>query len=354
MPDLGIVVIGRNEGTRLQACLRSLVPAALPIVYVDSASTDGSQAFATSLGITLVELDLSLPFTAARARNAGFEKLMQLHPTLPFVQFVDGDCIVDPDWMPRAKSELEANAKLAVVCGRRRERFPSASIYNQLCDMEWNTPIGDANTCGGDSMMRVSALQSVGAFDATVLAGEEPELCMRLRKQGWRIRRIDAEMTLHDLAMTRFSQWWRRTIRGGYGALDVGKRQWKNGETGYMRSVASAWLWGLGWPILFLMLITSGFLLLGPLGILFSATSAIALWLLQAFRIASKIRCRADSSKLALAYGFFTLLGKWPQMQGHLRYLTASLFKKTTQLEYKSITTPNSANSSLNLPKAVN
>ena len=90
---VGCVAIGRNEGERLAACLRSLLRSTRPraIVYVDSGSTDGSVALARGLGVQVVELDLSIPFTAARARNVGYEHLARTVPTdrAP-VQFVDG------------------------------------------------------------------------------------------------------------------------------------------------------------------------------------------------------------------------------------------------------------------------
>ena len=163
-----------------------------------------------------MNIDLSKPFTAARARNEGFARLREIDPNIHFVQFVDGDCEITVEgWIGKAKAELEAHSKTAVVCGRRRERFPLATIYNRLCDMEWNTPIGQAKACGGDAMIRVPAFVEVGGYDPTVIAGEEPEMCVRLRAAGWTVQRIDAEMTLHDAAMTRFSQWWKRSVRSG-------------------------------------------------------------------------------------------------------------------------------------------
>src|SRR3989338_5153548 len=72
---LGVVAIGRNEGGRLNSCLRSVAHLAGAVVYVDSGSTDGSAALARALGITVVALDLHLPFPAGRARNAGFQHL---------------------------------------------------------------------------------------------------------------------------------------------------------------------------------------------------------------------------------------------------------------------------------------
>ncbi len=210
------VLIGRNEGQRLQLCLESVLPSVAVVVYVDSGSQDGSLAMAQAAGAAIVELDMSQPFSAARARNIGVAELSSLGAAVDYVQFLDGDCRLQEGWLAAGFQFLEAHADYAVVCGRRRELFPQASIYNQLCDLEWDTPFGDALSCGGDALVRLSAFNQVGGFNAKVIAGEEPELCVRLRSVGWKIRRLDAEMTWHDAAMNRFSQWWRRAKRAGY------------------------------------------------------------------------------------------------------------------------------------------
>ena len=158
------------------------------IVYVDSGSTDGSVELARSLGVDVVKLDLSTSFTAARARNVGLAHLLEADAPIKFVQFVDGDCEVVEGWIERAKRELDAQPNVAVVCGRRRERFPDISIYNRLCDMEWDTPIGETKACGGDAMMRVESFQQVDGFNPLLIAGEEPELCVRLRQKGGKNR----------------------------------------------------------------------------------------------------------------------------------------------------------------------
>src|SRR5258708_29326418 len=134
--DFGIVAIGRNEGERLKRCLRSL-PVAARIVYVDSGSTDGSDAWARDFGAEVVHLDLSIQFTAARARNAGFRRLLEMAPQIPYVQFVDGDCELAREWPTTAIDFLQQHDDVAAVFGRRRELKPDQSVYNQLCDFEW-------------------------------------------------------------------------------------------------------------------------------------------------------------------------------------------------------------------------
>ena len=260
--NVGLVAIGRNEGDRLRACLEAARAQGLARVYVDSNSTDKSVELAKSLGADVVNLDLSIPFTAARARNEGVARLLSLHPQIEFIQFVDGDCELNPTWVDRALDEFEAKPQAAVVCGRRRERFPDATIYNYLCDLEWNTPIGQAKSCGGDAMIRRSAFAEVRGYNPAVIAGEEPEMCVRLRKNGWEIWRIDAEMTLHDAAMSRFGQWWKRNVRAGHAFAEGYHRHGAPPENFWKKNVISNYLWGsppmwIFWPLLWLKIYRS-------------------------------------------------------------------------------------------------
>lgn len=224
MTSLGIVIIGRNEGARLQRCLASTTGFGGRVVYVDSGSTDESVTLAKVSGAQVVELDLSTPFTAARARNAGMEALgllsggeVKTGSNRPdFIQFVDGDCEIQPGWLEGGVRFLQEHPEVGVVSGRLRERHPEASVYNALCDAEWNSPVGENEICGGIAMMRSAALAQTTLFDARMIAGEEPELCLRLRAKGWKIWRIADEMALHDAAMMRFGQFWTRMRRGGF------------------------------------------------------------------------------------------------------------------------------------------
>lgn len=306
---IGVVAIGRNEGARLGQCLRAVASLAGRVVYVDSGSTDGSVALARKLGAAVVTLDLDKPFTAGRARNAGFRHLLELAPTLRHVQFVDGDCQIAPAWLDRASRFLDEHPRVAAVCGRRRERHPDQSVYNGLCDIEWNTPVGEAKACGGDAMMRVEAFESVQGFSPELIAGEEPELCVRLRAAGWRIWRVAEEMTLHDAAMQNFGQWWRRTLRGGYAFAQGASLHGAAPERHWVRESRSAWFWGLGVPLLVLAIVTGwsawGLLLL-------------AIYPLQIIRLAMRGK---QTRRRNLVRAVFLVLGKFPEMLGQLRFL---------------------------------
>jgi GT2 family glycosyltransferase len=345
MSAVGVVAIGRNEGERLRRCLDVLAGQDATVVYVDSDSSDDSVVLARARGIEVVELDMSLPFSAARARNAGFERLLRIDPEVRFVQFLDGDCEVADGWLERGRRVLEEQPGAAVVFGRRNERFPERSIYNRLADIEWNMPItignGDeaAVACGGDAMIRATALRAVGGYNPSIPAGEEPELCQRLRHAGYSVVRLDAEMTWHDLAMFRFSQWARRQFRTGYGGLDFATRFGRRGENPFRRQIRSARFWALAWPLAMIvggnLAVRLGWTVVGGLFV-----TALGLALpAQALRIAARNRARAGSLKAALVYGALTMVGKFFQMAGQCLYIRDRLAGRHVRLiEYKFAT----------------
>ena len=314
-PDIVAIAIGRNEGHRLLECLASLEGQVREIIYVDSGSNDGSQEAAQARGANVVALDMSRPFTAARARNAGVAAIAS---EAPLVQFLDGDCALQPGWLDLARAHLDAHPKAAVACGRRRERFPEASVYNALTDMEWDTAIGPTRACGGDALMRRAALEAVGGFDPVLIAGEEPELCVRLRQAGWEIWRLDAEMTLHDADMTRFGQWWTRTKRAGHAYAEGAAMHGRPPERHCVPQLRRALLWGLALPLVTLLLLV---------------LSAWALVLLLVYPLqVLRLRRRGEPWKRAV---FFTI-GKFAEAQGALLYYwRRSLGAGSRLIEYK-------------------
>jgi len=321
--DLAAVVIGRNEGERLIACLESMQSIVHCIVYVDSGSTDGSSHAAKQRGVKVLQLDPRLPFTAARARNEGFALVRQVRPDIQFVQFVDGDCELADEWLTAASEFMKQQSDVAVVCGRRRERYASASIYNKLCDLEWDTPVGQAEACGGDALVRADAFESVGGYRSQLIAGEEPELCFRLSKSGWKIWRIKAEMTRHDAAMTRFGQWWVRTVRYGYGITQL---LWLHGRTSsslWKRQFARSCFWGGFLPSA--VVLTS---LVHPLALLI-----LAIYPLQVCRIAV---AHGSMSSTSWIYAACMVLAKFAEFQGVLKFCWSGLRRQSSKIiEYK-------------------
>jgi GT2 family glycosyltransferase len=327
---LGVVAIGRNEGERLRGCLVSLMGLGLVIVYVDSNSVDNSAELARSLGADVVQLDISRPFTAARARNQGFERLCQVNPAVRFVQFVDGDCEVIEGWLKRACNILEENVDIGVICGRRRERFPEASVYNRLADLEWDSPVGEVTACGGDAMMRVEAVRKVGGYNPAIIAAEDDEVCLRIRREGWKVVRLDQDMTLHDMAMTSFQQWWRRSTRTGHAYAEGSAMYGCAPERHFVRQTRSAIFWGILVPV-------------AAIGLAWS-TCGVSLTLLAGYFLLYRRTChyyvgqRGWSQADARLYTIWILLAKFPHALGVVRYWVGRLTgRRSLVIEYHGI-----------------
>lgn len=330
MTAIGAVAIGRNEGERLRVCLASLVGRASPVVYVDSGSTDGSAEMAAAMGALVVALDMSLPFTAARARNEGFARLMAAAPETAYVQFVDGDCEVGEGWLAAAAAELDAHPQAAAVWGRLEERFPDATIYNRMAHLEWqwDLPFGEVETFGGIILARTAAVAQVQGYTETLIAGEERDFAVRLRKAGWTIRRIDALMVRHDIAMTRFGQWWKRSKRTGFAYAQGEWRRRGDGTGTWRKETASIWRWGvlLPWGAILLALPTLG------LSLLLWA----ALYGLQTARLYRYMARRGFPHRDRLIYALFVTAGKFPNGLGLITFHANRLRgKREALIEYK-------------------
>lgn len=326
---IGVVVIGRNEGERLRRCLESVRATADAIVYVDSGSADGSIELARTRGVEVVELDMTTPFSAARARNEGFNRLTKSHPTLDYVQFIDGDCTLAPGWLAAAAAALCGRAEYAAVIGHLRELHPQASPYNRLCAMEWRSPAGELTNygaLGGIAMMRAAVFRKLGGFNPSVIAGEDSELGVRMALAGYKVVKIDQPMAVHDANILRFSQWWRRAVRSGHA---TGQRAYLNGRS-WVRDCArernSLWFWGIGLPSVILLAA--------------APSAGWSLWLLAGYpllgaRIYRFRRGRGDGGGDALLYALFLVLGKFAEAIGMLKFYWNRLRARYEIIEYK-------------------
>lgn len=327
-PSLSVVIIGRNEGNRLERCIlsaqaiRSWTPR--EILYVDSGSTDGSSENAARLGATVLSLPPG-PFTAARARNFGWR-----HAVGDVVLFLDGDTILNSVFPLIALAKLRESTTTAAVWGHRRELSPCASLYVRVLDLDWVYPPGETLYFGGDVLVRRAALESVNGFDETLIAGEEPELCRRMRKRDWHIQHIDVPMTMHDLAITRFSQYWRRSQRAGFAFAAVSARFRDTSEPFWSKEASRNRIRGLFWllsPIV--ALIASAFLLSPwPIGVWF------VLLLVLSARTAWHYRWKPAPWTTLLLYGVHSHLQQVPIYTGQLQFLRN---RNKALMEYKDV-----------------
>ncbi len=323
LSETGIVIIGRNEGERLRRCIASIPRELLSrTIYVDSGSTDKSNEYAKNKGLITHELDMSKHFTAARARNAGFNILLKHYPELRYVHFIDGDCSFARGWINFAIQYLESHPVVAVTCGQRREIHPNASIYNWLCDIEWNTPVGETYACGGDFLVRTSVFKQIGGFNDNLIAGEEPELCYRIRRTENKIVRLNHDMTWHDANMHHFRQWFRRNMRAGY-AFAEAVFLYRHQQDGYWRrEFLRIGIWGIALPTLIFAgtFYNSWFLIIS---------------LIYPFQVI-RISLKQKGNRRNIRYGFFMVLAKLPEAAGCINYIINRLTRSRRKLiEYK-------------------
>ena len=326
--DVGVVTIGRNEGARLARCLDSIPKDVRRVVYVDSGSQDGSVALARDRGVEVVELDLSVPFTAARARNTGWKRLLALAPELSMIFFVDGDMEIIPGFLEAAVDRMRGSSDIAAVCGRRRERQPERSLYNTVCDMEWRTAnVGDTRAFGGDVLLRAAALHAVGGYDESVIAAEDDELGVRLRRDGGRIVRVDHASTLHDAAMTRFPQWWKRATRCGHAYAQVSDLHGASPERYFVREIRRVYVWGLALPAVAIGLA------LPSLGLSLGMFGAYPM---QAWRIFRDARQQGFEPRESAIWAASCTASKVPEAVGLLKYRLDKLRnRRPTIIEHK-------------------
>ena len=313
-PSVAVVVIGRNEGERLLASLQSVQKTDVRMLYADSGSTDGSPDLARKLGIQTIELDPSRSFSAARGRNEGLRDAVGSWPDIKYILFLDGDCILDPDFPSAAANKFEDDPKCAIVTGHLSERSAQSSIYNRMCAIEWRGapgPIENMNGLGGIMAVRVSAFQEVGGFNEHAISGEEADLGVRLGLRGYSIVKIDRPMATHDAQMYRFSQWWTRAVRNGHSLAhryaSHGRTRFRDGLSG----LRSALFWGFVLPFAVLALLwpTRGFSLLFLGG-----------YVLLGWRIYRHYVGEGDSSSDALLMARFLIYAKFAEFLGVLRY----------------------------------
>jgi cellulose synthase/poly-beta-1,6-N-acetylglucosamine synthase-like glycosyltransferase len=276
----------------------------IELIYVDTDSTDGSREAAEKLGARVIHLKPERP-SAAAARNAGLRAA-----SYGLIHFLDGDTILNPSWPALAVDRI-CEPGVACVFGRREEVAARSTIFNFWAHHDWYVAPGPTESCAGDALFHRDVLEEAGGFDESLIAGEEPDLCYRIRSRcGMIVLSIDAPMTLHDMSMTRWRQYWRRCVRTGHSYAEVGAMhphmrrrrfvRWRNliyalGTPAAL--VSSAALWS-PWPLL-----------------VWIAVVVIAL-----ARNTIRLRARVGTTGGSLLYALHLFLAKTPLAVGQFVY----------------------------------
>lgn len=311
MNNTGIVVIGRNEGILLRDSLSSALSESQIVVYVDSASDDSSVEISRELGVQTIILDQQSPLCAARARNAGAKHLMERYPFIEFIQFLDGDTVLEKGWLIVANEKMEKHPQVAIVSGVLNENNPDLTVFKKLSEMEWKRSPGVIDCCGGNMMIRVSAFVQIGGFNSQIIAGEDSEFCYRIRKNGWTILHVQATMGMHYSKIMTIRDFWKRSIRTGYGYQQISLLHLQQNEKLFLRENISNWVYGGILPIFSILLApsTHGWSL-----------CLLGLYVILAIRIYYRFS-KEWKSQLALAYAGACVISKFAGFYGACKYI---------------------------------
>jgi GT2 family glycosyltransferase len=328
-PRVAIVVIGRNEALRLHDVLVRACSAELPIVYVDSASSDDSVAIAGRLGVDTLVLDESIPMSAARARNTGAAHLAASPAAPEYIQFIDGDCLLEDAWIDAATAALDEDPLLGAVCGWRREAEPRKNIFHEVVDMEWQMgAVGPIDDFAGDVMIRVTAFDAAGGYDPGVMAGEDTEFSSRMRAAGFTIRRLDLRSTVHDINMVSLRQWWQRNVRSGLG-YGIVAEQHRHTDQLFLGRARRAALWGFAVPAVAVAALPRTRL---------PALAYLARLALSSTRAAQSIDARRAPFRQRLLWGVSCTTSDVPAALGLAKYAKLRLRSQVpTLVEYKHV-----------------
>lgn len=198
---LSIVIIGRNEEQFIERGIESTINVRsrisdTEIIFVDSASTDQSVALASRFPITILQLKPDWPLSVAAGRYTGYR-----WSGGEYIFFLDGDAEVDSNWLADAVRFLDDNPVYAGVAGVLDEEYitpagvrtgGATNVFGQ----DLSRSVIDSKVLGGIALFRRSVLEEVGTVNPHLPTAEDHELCLRIRRAGWKVARIKGRMAI--------------------------------------------------------------------------------------------------------------------------------------------------------------
>ncbi len=211
----------RNEETHIAAAITSALAAVKPfagtVVLADSNSRDRTVAIAKTFPVGIVQLVNALEGCCGAGAQLAFQAA-----NCDYFYILDGDMILDENFLQVGITFLEKNPEFAGVGGRVQEMNTQAYEFQiraqSLDGAQGHSRTVDRLDCGG--LYRVSAIQQAGYFaDRNLHAFEELELATRLAANGWKLARVNEPAVQHfGHSANGYALMWRRFKTGYTGA----------------------------------------------------------------------------------------------------------------------------------------
>jgi len=196
-PAWSIIVITRNEEANVEACLGSVLESfagrSFEIVLVDSASTDRTVELARRHPVRVVSLPPSPRLNPAVGRHFGLQ-----HARGRYLLFLDGDCTLLPRWVAEAERALDDEPDLGGVAGASYGLLTPAADGTPRYQDEYPTADYDSPPyLAGSAAYKREVIDKAGGFNPNLFSCEEEEIGARVRKAGYRMRRLRMQMSQH-------------------------------------------------------------------------------------------------------------------------------------------------------------
>jgi GT2 family glycosyltransferase len=223
VPQIGVVIPGRDSAQTLRPCLEALVPLLESglihrIVFVDDHSKDETARIARQYPVTVIS---SPRQGAGAARNVGWRATHT-----EYVWFVDSDCVVHPDALPklrRTMSELGA----PVVGGS----YSNQNVGQLVADLIHEEMVARHRTMGRDVTFAITAnllcrrdtLEALSGFDESLRLGQDLDFAYRVVRSGRRLG-FDATSRVGHFHETRLWHYLYKQARQGFWRVHIYRR----------------------------------------------------------------------------------------------------------------------------------
>jgi GT2 family glycosyltransferase len=225
LPPVSVVVCSHNGERTLGDCLDGLEALEYPdfeVIVVDDGSTDGTAAIATQHGFRVITTRHQ---GLASARNTGLSAA-----TGEIVAYIDDDARPDPDWLTFLATSFLTTSHVGI--GGPNVEYPGDG---EVAECVAKAPGGPVHVLVSDTeaehlpgcncAFRKAALEGVGGFDTRFwAAGDDVDLCWRLRDEGWTLGFSPGAVVWHH-ARASLRAYWRQQV--GYGKAEaLLERKW--------------------------------------------------------------------------------------------------------------------------------
>lgn len=182
------------------------------IVLVDSASTDRTVEIAKKYPIKILQLKYKSQFSPAAGRFIGF-----LYSRGNYIQFLDGDMVLDENWFKNAVPLLENDEQVAGVVGITTQEPYNTYHARKLSKWMESLKTGEIKYFDGANLCRRSVLQKIGSYNPYLKGHEETEFSLRITKSGYKILRLPYPQSHHLGGNERFAVFFIKKLHNNMG-----------------------------------------------------------------------------------------------------------------------------------------